>query len=204
MSPGSPGPFGSRTFPRRPSGPSGFRWEAPNPISFDIRSGPSLVLGLDFRDSEGFLVSRLRSRFSILPFSLELLWSPFTFSAFRATSSLLAVFTVTRWFRVEFHLHATWHVSAIPKNSTGFLTRLTPYFPSRVKVLFHTGNACGVPRVPLRFLRLAPKSSPLSTPLPSRHPKAPFQLARVTMTSMSFNFSKSSDGSSRSHHLNPL
>ena len=100
----------------------------------------------------------LRLRFESLPASLELLRPPSTSAAFRATSSLIPARTVNR--SVPRGIPVPRYSACIPtpKSRAGFRTRRTPCFPSCVKVLFQTGNAHGVPRVPRPFAPSAPKS----------------------------------------------
>ncbi len=61
-----------------------------------VGSGPSLTLGVDFRDSESYPTLSFRLRFVTGPAFLKLLRSPSTFSAFRATFSLHPALTVLR------------------------------------------------------------------------------------------------------------
>ena len=58
-----------------------------------VGSGPSLTLGVDFRDSESYPTLSLRLRFVTGPAFLKLLRSPSTFSAFRATFALRSALT---------------------------------------------------------------------------------------------------------------
>ena len=58
--------------------------------------GPSLTLGVDFRDSESYPTLPLSLRIAAGPAFLKLLRSPSTFSAFRATFSLGPALTVLR------------------------------------------------------------------------------------------------------------
>ena len=59
----------------------------------------------------------------------------------------------------------------------------------------------GFPAFHVPLLRPLRRASFAPFRLLSLHPKAVFQLARVAMTLVLFNFSKSSKRSSRSHHL---
>ena len=61
-----------------------------------VGSGPSLTLGVDFRDSESYPTLPLSLRVAAGPAFLKLLRSPFSFSAFRATFSLRPALTVLR------------------------------------------------------------------------------------------------------------
>jgi hypothetical protein len=62
----------------------------------------------------------------------------------------------------------------------------------------------GFPAFHVPLLRPLRRASFAPFRLLSLHPKAVFQLARVAMTLVLFNFSKSSKRSSRSHHLETL
>ena len=62
----------------------------------------------------------------------------------------------------------------------------------------------GFPAFHVPLLRPLRRASFAPFRLLSLHPKAVFQLARVAMTLVLFNFSKSSKRSSRSHHLRTL
>ena len=143
-------------------------------------------------------------RFGLLPASLELLRSPSTFSAFRATSSLISALTESRSVPRDSPSPRYSAYVPTPKSRAGFRTRCTLCFPSCVEVLFQTGNALGVPRSPHPFAPSAPKSFLCAVLLPSFHPKVALQLACVAMTLVLFNFSKSSKRTSRLHHLGLL
>jgi hypothetical protein len=123
-----------------------------------VGSGPSLTLGVNFRDSESYPTRSLRLRFASWPAFLKLFRSPSTFSAFRATSARLAARTTRRSVPRSLPSLRYSACSLIPKNEAGFLTRCTPAFPSCVKILFQIGNAPGVPRSPHPFAPSAPKS----------------------------------------------
>ena len=97
-------------------------------------------------------------RFESLPASLELLRPPSASAAFRATSSLIPARTVNRSVTRGIPVPRYSACTPTPKSRAGFRTRRTPCFPSCVKVLFQTGNAHGVPRVPRPFAPSAPKS----------------------------------------------